>query len=384
MNNYKIKYFKYKKKYLILKNQFGLGKESYYIYKIYNIFHKIKYIELSHKILNEEKTHHYNYGSADVDDYEENVFDNPEDYNIELVKAFYVEHKLYCLDLLKELNLKSEEELKIEYKKAKSIEKSIQKAIEDKIDKHIQKLGLEIKIKDEALKNFKEKAVQNLEQYILMHSKISNTSPNNELIDCTVEEINYLLKQTTNNKIQILNNIIEKFEYCLSRCRTNEIIMYYFSSKLAWAFPNKQVIDDIYEITGERQILEVCAGNGLWAALLQLRGCNIIATDMFSSHNMLKKNTFIDVKEYDAVKSVIDYKTPILMLCMPNYHDEFAHESLCTFEGDTLIFIGSDRGGNTASDSFFDQLESNWNLIKKSDEIINNSDGHLYIYIRKH
>ena len=71
------------------------------------------------------------------------------------------------------------------------------------------------------------------------------------------------------------------------------------------------------------------------------------------------------------------------MLCMPNYHDEFAHEALCAFEGDTLIFIGSTRGGNTASYSFFDQLESNWNLIKKSDEIINNSDGHLYIYTRK-
>ena len=190
------------------------------------------------------------------------------------------------------------------------------------------------------------------------------------------------VKQTTTNKIQILNYIIEKFEYCLGICKSDN--MRYFSSKLAWAFPNKQVIDDIYEITGERQILEVCAGNGLWAALLQLRGCNIIATDMFSSHNMLKKNAFIDVKEYDAVKSVIDYKTPVLMLCMPNYHDEFANESLCAFEGDTLIFIGSIKGGNTASDSFFDQLESNWNLIKESDEIINNSDGHLKIYIRKH
>jgi len=110
-------------------------------------------------------------------------------------------------------------------------------------------------------------------------------------------------------------------------------------------------------------ILEVCAGLGLWAALIRVAGGNIKATDPFTSHGTSRKNTFINVEPIDADTAVKKYRdAKVLFLCWPGHNESYAADALEKFKGNKVVFIGEDRKGCTADKKFYDLLKKFWKL----------------------
>src|SRR5262245_16282770 len=52
-----------------------------------------------------------------------------------------------------------------------------------------------------------------------------------------------------------------------------------FIALYAWCVPTREAIEAIAAFVDDRNVLEVCAGNGLWARLLAEAGASVVATD---------------------------------------------------------------------------------------------------------
>lgn len=134
-----------------------------------------------------------------------------------------------------------------------------------------------------------------------------------------------------------------------------------FVREYAWAFPTPGAIAEIAEFATGDTILEVGAGLGLWARLLQSRGVDVIPTDInpgmpwppgddyFGTYTLMHK--------IGARAAVRKYKqADILMICWPPYNRNLANRALTAFTGSRVIFIGERAGGCTGDDAFFRNL----------------------------
>jgi len=144
-----------------------------------------------------------------------------------------------------------------------------------------------------------------------------------------------------------------------------------FARYYAWGCPTREVIQNIKDFAGQEKILEIGAGNGLWAMLLQQVGVFITPTDKAPGQTMdhvtgKREQTFVDVLMMDNKQAIKKFKDHnILMLCWPPF-DSMAQESLKSFSGDKLIFIG-EIDGCTGDSDFFHSLTLNWKKCKTID-----------------
>ncbi len=120
---------------------------------------------------------------------------------------------------------------------------------------------------------------------------------------------------------------------------------------------------------------------------IKCRG-KIICTDL-EINSELDDFTKSRIEKLDAVEAVKKYsKAEILYISCPTYKDEWAAKALKAFCGRYLVYIGEGKHGASATDSFFELLEAEWNPVKvyEDDNYQNNWYGsHLdaYIYSRK-
>jgi hypothetical protein len=138
----------------------------------------------------------------------------------------------------------------------------------------------------------------------------------------------------------------------------------WFEVNLSYAAPRPNIIDALVDFIDNNRVLEVGAGLGLWARLLELRGVNIVATDaMKGSHYDDDKiqNRYCDVKRLTADAALEEYRgRNVLLLIWPSKQDSMAYDTLSSFTGHKLIFIGEERDGVTANEAFYDLLNSEW------------------------
>ena len=150
----------------------------------------------------------------------------------------------------------------------------------------------------------------------------------------------------------------------------NSELRSWFVEEFSWAIPTPNVVGKIHEATLGKKILEVGAGNGLWAKLLKLSGSEIIATDSFESHGFREDNTYLPVHNLEAVAAIEQNRDcDVLMLIWPAYDTDMAERALKAFRGSTIIYIGEGYGGCNANDEFFDELVENWNEDRFNDDI---------------
>lgn len=134
--------------------------------------------------------------------------------------------------------------------------------------------------------------------------------------------------------------------------------------KYAWAIPNQEAIEELVKLS---PIIELGAGRGYWASLVQAAGGDIVAYDSwinedgdirhFSSDSYEK--TFMHVDKGDAEGVVELYADMTLFLCWPPYHKNMASVTLKKYMehgGKTLVYVGESEGGCTADQEFFDLL----------------------------
>ena len=131
----------------------------------------------------------------------------------------------------------------------------------------------------------------------------------------------------------------------------------------AWAIPNDEAIQAIIKLS---PIVEIGAGNGYWAYLIDKLGGDIVAYDKYKP---LENTEFHYDKEWFNVQEggpekVIEHSDRTLLLVWPPYEGALARQCLKNYTGSTLIYVGEDKGGCTADDEFFDILENDYTQVE--------------------
>ena len=136
--------------------------------------------------------------------------------------------------------------------------------------------------------------------------------------------------------------------------------------KYSWAIPCDEALDEIAKYS---PIIEMGAGTGYWASLLEARGAKVSAFDI-SPPGCYKndwhgetKRCFTNVIE----GSVENLNADTLFLCWPPYGGRLAYDSLINSRSNVVIYIGEGQGGCTGDDDFYEHLEANFEQIKEID-----------------
>jgi len=134
----------------------------------------------------------------------------------------------------------------------------------------------------------------------------------------------------------------------------------------AFAIPSRKTIEILVE---HDPLIEIGAGTGYWAHLIEQLGGDIIVVDNFSSGDDAKvtyspEDTWTEVREGDETV-VSEYPDRTLFLCWPHFESNFATEALKLYEGETVIYVGEWRPEYADDDEFFDILDRDFDLIDR-------------------
>jgi len=134
--------------------------------------------------------------------------------------------------------------------------------------------------------------------------------------------------------------------------------------KYSFAVPNQEALDEIKNLGVK--IIEIGAGTGYWAHMLNQNGVDIICFDKYSttySHGPWQKYWFN--VESGGPEKIKDYPDRVLFLCWPDYGNKMATKCLKSYKGEYVIYIGESHGGCTADEEFFDVIERDFELVKR-------------------
>ena len=140
----------------------------------------------------------------------------------------------------------------------------------------------------------------------------------------------------------------------------------YWIQKFSYAIPNDEALDLILSYS---PIVEMGAGLGYWAYLLDQKGCDIVAYDI---DPIPVDNKYLHIQAvpwYKVKKCWSNFVPPrnkTLFICWPPYNNNMAANILKKYKGSIFIYIGEQRDGCCATDTFFDEL-AKWNEIEKLD-----------------
>ncbi len=142
---------------------------------------------------------------------------------------------------------------------------------------------------------------------------------------------------------------------------------------LTWAIPTDELIQHLSSTTSK--IIEVGAGTGYWAKLLNDAGVDVIAYDLNPAFPGSLENDefpyiklFYEVLEADA-KVAGKYPDRSLLLVWPPYKTSMAFDALIAYGdagGQDLIYVG-EMNGCTADSQFFDLLDEKWVMTERFD-----------------
>jgi putative endonuclease len=207
----------------------------------------------------------------------------------------------------------------------------------------------QVTTKSKALK--REAQIKKLRKYE-KEKLVANHIPN----DVIQAHIKYGLKQTVNGWITN-QDLIGRLD---------------FQRNYSWAIPNEEALRTICEFS---PIIEMGAGTGYWAKLLQNRGCNILAFDICPpGSSWFGRNTpIVNVWHPGSTRftnvvngnpRVLDlYTSKSLFLCWPPKINKMAEDCLKYWKGEFLIYIGNLN--LTANSKFFNKLEREFTLAHK-------------------
>lgn len=138
----------------------------------------------------------------------------------------------------------------------------------------------------------------------------------------------------------------------------------HYVDKYAWAVPNDAALA---AIQAYNPVVEIGAGTGYWAALLQARGVSVVAYDLYppaGDNNTFhtSRTTWTHVEKGGPEKAA-DHPDRALLLCWPPYNSPMAMECLNHYAGETVLYVG-EWGGCTADDGFHSQLERDFDVVK--------------------
>lgn len=151
--------------------------------------------------------------------------------------------------------------------------------------------------------------------------------------------------------------------------------------RFSWAIPNEAAITAIANCG---PVVEMGAGTGYWAWMLQQVGCDVVAYDAHPPKGLVptpagKSKYDTDLGEYKwhrgeipwfPVKrgypsSLSRHSDRVLLLVWPPYASPMAADCLRHYSGSTVCFVGEDFGGCTGDDVFFEALERDFDVTEE-------------------
>ena len=139
-----------------------------------------------------------------------------------------------------------------------------------------------------------------------------------------------------------------------------------FTDRYGFAVITPEAIDRIAELTGDREVLEVGAGNGYLAHRLAQAGVNVLPTDAHrpeESNYRLGNVQHTDIINIDAETAIRQLPDMDLLWSWP-CRDEASGKALQSHEGQTLIYIGEQDDGCTGGDLFNQVLEERFTPVE--------------------
>lgn len=151
-----------------------------------------------------------------------------------------------------------------------------------------------------------------------------------------------------------------------------------FRRNYAYAVPTVGAVRKIRNFFGDRHVVEVGAGRGLWGHLLRREGLDIDVTerDVRSKNGYqcirgLARKPFTKLR-YVSAKQAMRRKAGGLFLVWPPYgytsmhkkrEDSPSFDALCRFKGDKVVYIGEPEGGCTGCKEFHTLLDKEFYLM---------------------
>jgi hypothetical protein len=134
----------------------------------------------------------------------------------------------------------------------------------------------------------------------------------------------------------------------------------YFVSNYAWAIPDRQAIKTLKELA---PLVEIGAGTGYWASLVEKEGGEVIAFDIDPP-----EPTYTPVIEQDHM-TVKNHPDKTLFMCWPSYAEDWTAEAVEMYDGDTLVYVGEGEGGCTGSSRFHRVVGEEFGLADETQHI---------------
>jgi hypothetical protein len=128
----------------------------------------------------------------------------------------------------------------------------------------------------------------------------------------------------------------------------------------SWAVPNAEVLLYLSQFDN---IVEVGAGNGYWAHCIEEAGGSVEPYDVDPAP---EHDQWTAVGQRDCLRlGEPSYDQPMLMVWPPT-HNTMASE-IAREKPPHLLYVGEEKGGCTANNTFFKILESEYGLVGKID-----------------
>ncbi len=139
--------------------------------------------------------------------------------------------------------------------------------------------------------------------------------------------------------------------------------------KYSFAIPTREAIKGIIKYS---PIVEIGAGSGYWAYLIEQYGGSIVAFDNDERNKKWSKSSkqeeyftkkWFPIK-YGDEKEIDNYPNHTLFLCWVEYCSDYGLNSLKRYKGKYFIHIAEPNGGCTDNNEFFEYLKINFEEIK--------------------
>lgn len=157
-----------------------------------------------------------------------------------------------------------------------------------------------------------------------------------------------------------------------------------YVKNISWAVPSAKTLKQIFSFVQKCDtIMDVFAGNGLWAHLFEWYGFTVIASDKKVNG---KDHAYADVQCIDCVHAVTTHNgvVDVLFICWPPRDDPCAYKALSAFKGNKVIFIGYSYGCVTGDDDLQKEFREQWELVAKHNvQCWSGVNDSMYFYIRQ-
>jgi hypothetical protein len=136
-----------------------------------------------------------------------------------------------------------------------------------------------------------------------------------------------------------------------------------------------ECVDALASLLAGKSVLEVGAGTGFLSHCLAEKGVNVLAQDLASpgesSPYRFQKKWKLD--HIGPFEEVLTDKYDVVLLSWPCMGSRFAFNvAKAMVKGQVLVYQGEGAGGCTASDAFFDYMEStDWTFQEEATEGLN-------------